>query len=228
MAWIAPVAAAAYGALSDKGGHSQEDQLDKLNRSFTDFQTQKFLPRELRTPKRGGLVQPFLQAGIKGIGELIQNPGRLSPNLSGSIAARLAGESEQIGRGTRGQSEQAAGAGARLGLPATFQEAIQRSIEMQGNRDQASARRGALMDSEQLRRQDLAQTFDLYNLILQFINSGKSGQSQAVAGMAGVAGAQQAGNQAGIAGLVQALSSAKFPEYLGTQKGPDPVAVPGK
>ena len=221
MAWIAPVAVAAYGALSNKGGHSGEEQLDKLNRSFSDWQTQKYLPRELKESNRGGMVQPFLRSGLQGIGQLIQNPGALSPNISGSIAARLAMESEQIGRGTRGQMEEAAGGAARRNLPSTFAEALQRSIATSGNQQQADARRRAIMDSEQLRRSDLAQTFDLYNLILQFISSGKTGMAQGVAGMAGIAGQQNAANQAGIAGLVSALSNINYGKtYLGSKAGP--------
>ena len=92
MAWIAPVVVGAYSAFSNKGGHAQEDQFGQLSRSFTDWQNQKFLPRELRTTRRGGIVEPYLKAGIGGIGELIKNPGALNPNLSGAIAARLAME----------------------------------------------------------------------------------------------------------------------------------------
>lgn len=38
----------------------------------------------------------------------------------------------------------------------------------------ADARRGAMAESEQLRRQDLGRVFDMYNLILNYANAGRN------------------------------------------------------
>ena len=111
-------------------------------------------------------IAPGLAGGLQGLGELLQNPGGLSPNISQAIAPRLAMESEAIGANFRGIREEQAGAAARGNLPVSIKNALASALNVSQERAQRDARRGAMTESEALRRQDTSQVLDLLALLL--------------------------------------------------------------
>lgn len=119
-------------------------------------------------------IRPGLQGGLGALGELLQNPGGLSPNISQAIAPRLAMESEAIGANFRGIQAEQAGAAARGNLPVSIKNALASALNVSQERAQRDARRGAMSESEALRRQDTAQVLDLLALLL----GNKPGQTQ--------------------------------------------------
>jgi len=169
---------------------------------------QNFLPGALQTRN----TDAILQSGIQGIGNLIQNPGRLSPTVADSIRQRLASESEAIGTNFRGIRSQQAGATARSNAPLSIKTALGSALDVAQERAQRGARRDALSASEDLRREDLGQTFNLLDIINQFIGT-RLAPSISGAGI----GAQQQGQQnaalLGAAGeAFAAFSGSRFKE----------------
>ena len=139
--------------------------------SFGTLDVQRYLPRFLQT-SAGNLGQyqthlgNELMAGMRNLGALFRTPGSISPTLSAAISPMLAMETERIGRTTAGQISEAAGAAGRSGLGSSgMAMALQRAIERAGARDISTAKRGAIAQSEQLRRQDLDQMLNLINMI---------------------------------------------------------------
>lgn len=159
-----------------------ERQLREISTApFESGLIQGFLPPSLQLPTTG----PILGAGVRGIGELIRQPGMLSPTVADAIRQRLAVESENIAQNFRGIGAQQAGAAARQNIPVSIRTALGSALDVAQERAQRGARRGALIESEQLRRQDLEQTFRILDAILQFTSAGRG---QAVAGLGAAAG----------------------------------------
>ncbi len=180
------------GGISMGGGgdgdNGTSDYLLKLSSSpFERRPIQKLLPPSLRLKQTGGI----LQSGIQGIGNLIKNPGGLSPSVSGALNARLASESQNIAQNFRGIASQQAGASARGNVPVSIRAALESALNVAQERAQRGARQDALSESEGLRRQDLGQTFNIMDAILQFVSSGRG---QAVSGL-GAAGQLSLGQQ---------------------------------
>lgn len=151
----------------------EEKFLQELTKAEFGSETiQNFLPPSLRSKN----TDAILQAGIQGIGDLIRNPGKLSPTVADAIRPRLAAESEQIARNFRGIKQNQEGAGARGNIPLSIRAALSSALDVEQNRAQRGARREALSDSEGLRRQDLSSTFDLLGTINKFI-TGRLGTS---------------------------------------------------
>ena len=161
---------------------------------------QEFLPTSLRA----GNVNPFLSSGIQGIGELIRNPGGLSPSVSEAILPRLSAESETIALSFRGLGSQQAGAAARGNVPTSIKTALQSALDVAQERAQRGARREALSESETLRREDLGRTMSILDAILQFISSGKG---QAIQGLGALVGSEASGEAAQLQ-LLGTLASA--------------------
>lgn len=190
-----------FGLGSASG--AEEDLSNLAKAPFESFDIQKFLPPALRQSQTGA----FLNAGIQGIGGLITDPGGLSPNVEDAIRQRLATQSESIAQDFRGIQSQAAGRGARTNAPVSIKNALASAIDIAQSRAQRGARREALTDTDQLRRQDLQQTFQILNTILQFISSGR-GQGVAGLGAAGEIGQNR--QAANLAFLSSALGSIPF------------------
>lgn len=187
------------------GETSSERALRRLSKApFESGTVQRYLPPSLRE----GITGPITRAGIEGIGELIQNPGGLSPDVSEAILPRLAAESENIAQNFRGLGSQQAGAAARGNVPISIKSALQSALDVAQERAQRGARREALTDSEQLRRADLGRTMDLLNIILQFMASGK-GQSLQGLGQTAQSEAQRSAAQTAAMGSI--LSAAATP-----------------
>jgi hypothetical protein len=185
------------------GDIEQIGDLNKIGRSsYTDKYTQKFLPPELRYKMTG----PLLASGIEGIGELLRNPGGLSPNVSEAILPRLAAESESIGQNFRNLQSNQAGAAARGNAPVSIKNALASALDVAQERAQREARRGALTESGQLRRQDLEQMYRLLDTILAFITGGKGGATQAL-GAAGGLRQQDKAAQMALAGEIASGAS---------------------
>jgi hypothetical protein len=169
------------GKVGNLFGSKSGKKTSKIADSPYEGVVQKYLPFALRYRN----VDPYLGAGVEGIGNLIRNPGSLSPDVADAIRMRLASESENIAQNYRGIGANQAGAGARGNVPISIRTALDSALNTQQERAQREARRGALADSESLRRQDLGQTYNLLNTILQFMQSGK-GQAIQGFGSAGV------------------------------------------
>ena len=101
---------------------------------------------------------PFGDALLRG-GEQLQglfrNPGSVNPNISGAIAPLVAAETDRIQRTGANQLSQAAGTMARTGAGGGMYAALEAAMNRANSRDIAGARRGAVAQSEGLRRQDL-------------------------------------------------------------------------
>ena len=129
--------------------------------------------RHLPEPLQFKNTYPGLQAGIQNIGELMRNPGGLGGGLADAIRPRLASESESIAQQFRNLMQNQQGALARGNAPVSIKAALEQALGINQERAQRGARREAIMDSEQLRRQDTDQTYKLLQTILQFIQSGR-------------------------------------------------------
>ncbi len=115
------------------GATKSEKDLRRLSKApFESFDLQKFLPPSLRFGNTG----EFLRSGIQGIGDLIQNPGGLSPNVLDAIRPFLAQESENIATNFRGTRANQAGAAARSNLPVSIKNALASSLDVSEERAQ--------------------------------------------------------------------------------------------
>lgn len=159
---------------------------------------QRFLPPALRHDVTG----PILGEGVQGIGELLKNPGGLGGNVAEAINPRLASESESIARNYRGLQQEEAGAAARGNAPVSIKNALQAALGVDHERAQREARRGALSESEQLRRTDLEQTYKLLDAILGFISSGRGQGIQGLGTASNVGQQRQAGQMQFITDLI--------------------------
>lgn len=182
-------------------GQSEQLLLELAKAGFTSSTIQNFLPPSLRS----GATGEFLGAGIQGIGDLIRNPGGLSPTVADAIRPRLAAESERIAQNFRGIGQNQAGAAARGNVPVSIRSALSSALDVAQSRSQRGARREALSESEVLRREDLNKTLEILNIINQFI-TGRLGPSLAGAGQGAQAdAARSAGLAAGGGKLIGGL-----------------------
>ena len=188
-----------FGA--ETGG--EKDLRKFTNAGFDDPRKQKYMPGYLQS----GSVSPFLSKGIAGIGELMRNPGGLNPNISQAIAPRLAMESEGINRSFAGLQANQAGGAARSNLPVSIKNALASALGMGQERAQRDARRGAMLDSESLRRGDLDNTYKLLEQILGFANSGMGMAQQGLGQSAQNDVARQAAMQQMIGSLASSAST---------------------
>lgn len=147
---------------------------------FGDPIIQGFLPG----PLRSGSTDPIIAAGIEGIGDLVRNPGGLSPNVSEAILPRLSVTSEGIARNFRGIRGQQEGRLSRSNAPVSIRNALASALDVAESRSQRGARREALTDSESLRRLDLQAIFPILDAITQLISSGRG---QAIGGLSSAA-----------------------------------------
>ena len=200
----------AVGVGSDAMGNVTGGQHDNPAANFRSKGIQGFLPEWLQMYTGQGknkMQSPFskgLQGGTANLAELFSNPGGLGGNLAGAIAPRVAMESEMINRNTQGQASEAAGATARSGSGGGFAQALQASIQQAGARQKADSLRTGMMDSAQLRRQDLSSLLDTYKMLMEFTNSGR----QALAGQQDLRLQQQAGSRAGVFGTANMIGNA--------------------
>jgi hypothetical protein len=202
------------GGGTQLGSTREERDLRKISTApFSSGTIQGFLPGPLRAP----FTDPILGAGIEGIGDLIRNPGGLSPTVSDAIRQRLAAESESIAQNFRGIGANQAGRAARENVPVSIKTALGSALDVAQERAQRGARREALIDSDALRRQDLGQTYNLLDALLQFTSSGRGQAIQGLGAASNNAQQRQASNLAAFGSL---LSNVRFPEYLGNQRGP--------
>lgn len=189
----------------------QSQQLQKFAKSpITGSIVEGFLPPSLRNKFVGNV----LKRGISGITRLIETPGQLSPVVLDAVRQRLAGESELIAQNFRGIRANQAGALARGNVPLSIRSALSSALDVSQARAQRGARRGALAESEGLKRADVGQTFNILDAILQFSSSGRG---QAVAGLQGagqlglgqaqLAQQGQAANQALLGSLAQTFAN---------------------
>lgn len=179
-----------------------ETDLGKFSKAgFSNKQIQKFLPSPLERKN----VNPILQAGIQAIGELIQNPGQLSPTVSESILPRLATTSEGIARDFRGIRSQQAGRLARTNAPVSIRNALDQALDVSQSRAQRGSRREALTESEGLRRQDVGQVFNILNALLQFTSAGRGTAVQGLGQQAGIAQQRQQANQAFLGDIIESV-----------------------
>lgn len=163
----------------------------------------RYLPPELRG------AGPTIGQGIQGIGELLRNPAGLGSNIESAIKPRLETEMRSIGQNFGNLRSEQAGAAARGNLPVSIKGALQKALNTNQMRAEGNARGNAIMESDQLRRGDLGQTYQLLDTILQFISSGQ-GQGMAGVNAANAIQSQQhqqsnAANTALIGSLLQAF-----------------------
>lgn len=162
---------------------------------------QAFLPLALQSQ----FTEPYLGAGIAGIGDLINNPGGLSPGVSDAIRPRLAMESQSIGQNYRNIQSNLSGTLARGNAPVSIKGALEAALNTQQERAQREARGAALTESDQLRRQDLEQTYKILDALLQFTSSGRGQAIQGLGAATGTAQANQASNMALWSKLLQSV-----------------------
>lgn len=190
--WKSALFKTGAGLLTDKlfgGATPSESRLSDLaGAGFNDPRVQALLPFILQDPNIG----PLLQSGMSGIADLLRNPGSLSPTVSSSIAPRLAEESQNIAQNYQGIGANQAGALARSNAPTSLKGALASALDVAQERAQRSARNEALTSSDVLRRQDLGQTFNLLNSLLQFTSAGRG---QSIQGL-GIASQDEARRQA--------------------------------
>ena len=204
----APAAALGIAALGAYGSAkaNKTPKAGFTDDSFYDKDIQRFLPHALRAPQ----IDPTLNRGFAGIADLIANPGRLAPNVAQSIAPRLAVESSRIANDFSGMRANQAGMLARGNAPVSIKSALETMLQRDEGRAQGELRRSALMDSEQLRRADLAQTYDILSAIQGLVNPrlGVAGPLQGQ--MMSLSQQNAAANQAALASFAQSLGQVNW------------------
>lgn len=191
-----------FGGLLGTESAGERELRNFSTARFNDPDIQGFLPNALRRQ----FTDPILQAGIQGIGDLIRDPGGLNPNIASAIRPQLAMTSERISQNFRGIGQQQAGTFARTNAPVSIRTALESALNVEQSRSQRGARREALTQSEQLRRSDLSQTFDLLNSIFQFTQGGRGVGVQGLGQAAQSSVQRQAANQAFQASLIQSFA----------------------
>lgn len=157
-----------------------------------------------------GNVGPDVTRGIQNIGQLLQNPGGLSPNVADAINPRLAAESQNIAANFRGIGSNQAGAAARGNLPTSIKAALSSALDIAQERAQRGARGEALQQSETLRRQDMSQVYDLLNSILGFLSSARGSAAQTLGTVSAAQSQNQAANLELYSRLADSLSKMNF------------------
>ena len=97
----------------------------------------------------------------------------MAASIASAIAPRVAMQSEQLGRNFQNIGQQQAGAAARTNAPVSIKNALASALDVAQARGQRDITREAMTDSEQLRRQDLEQTYKVLQMVLDYINSGR-------------------------------------------------------
>lgn len=166
------------------GGKSgSEKTLESLSKAYYGGSLlQRMLPQALRA----GQTDKILGAGVQGIGNLIMNPGGLSPNVSDAIRPQQAMESQSIQQNFRNMQQQNAGNAARGNAPISIKNALSSALDTQQERSMRQSRMESLMQSGLLQRQDAEQVYKLLDTILQFMSSGRGQGVQGLAAASGI------------------------------------------
>lgn len=178
---------------------AQSSLRDFATSGFGSSNIQRFLPLSLQKQ----FTEPILASGIGGIGDLIRNPGGLSPTVNQAIAPQLANESQAIAQNYRNLQSNQAGSLARSNAPPSIKTALQSALGISQERAQREARNQALTESDVQRRNDLNETFKILDALLQFTSSGRG---QAIQGL-GAASQQSQQNRASQLALLGSILS---------------------
>jgi hypothetical protein len=227
LAAAAPYIAGGLASLGSSlmGGNESSKRTEKLMRliSSSGFEPaptnrviQNFLPSYLQSEQIG----PAMTAGFQNIGALLRNPGALSPTVAEAILPRQAMESERVGREFQGIKAEQAGAAARSNLPVSIKNALASALNVAQERAQRDVRRGALADTDQLRRQDLQMVFPILDAILQFVSSARGQSIQGLGAAGGIDQDREASQLAMIGSILSNLGS--LPQ--GQKSEPRPVS----
>lgn len=160
--------------------------------SWEDPRFQSYFPE----PLRFGHTNPIISSGLAGIADLLKNPGGISPTVSDAIRPFLANESQNIATNYRGLAENQAGAAARGNVSVPIRAALDSALGIAQERAQREARNTAIGQSEQLRRSDLSQLFNLLDILQQF---GATGRGQGLQGLGAAADINQRRQAANLA-----------------------------
>ena len=183
-----------------KGYGGDYPTLDELSRMpFSHPTVQATLPPWLQNINTG----PLLTTGMERIAELIRNPGGTASTLQSAIGDRLNSERANISQNFAGLQSDQAGAAARGNMPVQIKDALARALETNQRRAQGNATRGAVAESEDLRRGDVANTYRLIENILAFLSSSRGQGMQALQGAEAIDQQNNAAQQAMIASLIQ-------------------------
>jgi hypothetical protein len=168
----------------------------------------------------GNSLQSDVSSGLSNIGELMRNPGGLNPNIADAIRARLSMESDRISQNFRGIGQNQAGMAARTNAPVSIKNALSQALDVSQERAQRDARRTAMVDSEQLRRSDVGETYNILGTILDYINSAKG------IGAGAQANAMNANNQrnAAVSGALGSFASS-LAQYYKPSGGSTPTTA---
>lgn len=188
------------GGLSGGGG-GQESPFG--GDPFGSRKNQDLLPKALRKSTTG----PMLQDWIGQLGDLLKNPGGLSPTVSAAILPRLAMESESIAQNFRGIGENQAGAAARGNAPVSIKNALSAALDIAQERAQRQARMGALAESAALRREDIGQGFNLLDAIRNFLATQKGLETSVYGTRVQDSASRQAANTQMLGSLLSGLAS---------------------
>jgi hypothetical protein len=202
-----PATGAVAGAGASGGWKKGAGTQANLMRLFQGFKGGGAAPTGAATGGYPG-VGAGLEAGVQGIMQLLQNPGGMNPNIASAIAPLLAMESENIARNFRGIRSEQQGAAARTNQPVSLKGALDAALKVAQDRAQRDTRRGAMVESEQLRRQDLGQTYAILDAINQYLSSQRGQAVQGLAGFVGEGRRETAAEQAGFANMLQMITGA--------------------
>jgi hypothetical protein len=188
------------GTLGGSLLNKQQAPGKDLSRSpYESGDLQRYLPPELRS----GTTGPLIGAGVQGIGELLRNPGGLSPVVLDAIRPRLAEESQSIAQNYRGLQANQAGVAARGNAPVSIKNALASALDVAQERAQRSARNEALTASDTMRRGDLEQVYQLLNAILAFQQAGRGTATAGIGAGTALQSQQNAAMMALLGSLLQ-------------------------
>jgi hypothetical protein len=215
---VAGVALAGYVAYkAHQARHKADAEASRLKREAQRpyEELQYHLPPELRMGQTG----PLIGAGMEGIGSLIRNPGQLSSAVSSSVAPGVGMESQGIAQQFRNEATNQAGAAGANNLSPAVKAMLQQILGTSQEGAQRGARTKGLGSTDQLKRQDLDQTYKLLDTIMQFIASGRG---QTIPGLIGAAenraqnyNRSSTANLASLASLLQGLGQRPAPQAGG-------------
>ena len=193
-----------YGMWNFSPSADGPSAADMATAPYLNKTLQNTLPPWLRDINTGSM----LSTGMQGIAELLMNPGGVSSKLQEAIKERLGSERSNISQNYAGLQSEQAGAAARGNMPVQIKDALARALETNQRRAQGDATRGAIAESEELRRTDVAQTYQLLDTILQYMSSAKGQGIQGLQAAGNIDQTNNAANMALIASLAQGIGQA--------------------
>jgi len=190
---------AAAGFDNPNISSNSEDQYKLLTYPFNSGAIQALLPASLKfgpipkgmpgwkarsSPYEPGNIEPFINSGVRQLGLLSAFPGVLNPQVAPALKAGTAMQSTQAAQNDTAQAQRVMNRLASTGGSQGANPLATAAMNLSADASQRGVRGAALSQTDQLKRSDTQQTYNLLDAVLKFISSGRG---QSVAGLQGAA-----------------------------------------